>query len=307
MATWREPVLAIGLGLELVAVVTAIDGVAALALAAHIGSCAGIAVGLGRRLPAGAAAGRLAFAMGLFLPVVGALGWIATALVRPAASDRPAPAVVRTPLPGSDAARFRAGRSLTPPGARPMSVRVVAARGHDDPGAIALLRCALADPEEDVRLVAHAVLESKHRSAYRRLHEVSAALATTPAELCATLHRRLAAEHWELARTGLAEGDCLAHAVSRARHHARVALAEDPGQPSLWLLLARAALRGGMAEEAEAALVRAVELGLPPAVAVPYLAEAAFLQRRFDRARQQLAGARAGDNAALDRIRRYWS
>jgi hypothetical protein len=307
MATWREPVLVLGVALEAVAVVAAIDGMAALALAAHVGSCGGIAVGLGPRLPAGAAAGRLAFAMILFLPVLGALGWIAAAVVRPVTADRRLPALVRTPLPGSDAARLPMGRSLTPPGARPVSDRVVAARGQCDPGAIALLRRALGDPEEDVRLVAHAVLESKHRSAYRQLHERTAELAAAPADLCAALHRRLAAQHWELARTGLAEGDCLAHALDRARHHARVALAEDPDQPSLWLLLARTALRCGTAEEADAALVRAVELGLPPAVAAPYFAEAAFLQRRFDRVLHQLAAAAAGELAALDRIRRYWS
>jgi hypothetical protein len=306
MATWREPVLALGVGLEVVAVVTAIDGIAALALAAHIAACGGIAIGLGRRLPAGAGAGRLAFAMAVFLPVLGAIGWIAAAVVRPAAGARPMPALVRTPLPGADA-RLRAGGPRTPSGARPASARVAAARGRDDPGAIALLRGALADPEEDVRLVAHAVLESKHRGAYRRLHELTGELATAPAARCATLHRRLAAEHWELARTGLAEGDCLVHALDRARHHAQLALAEDPDQPSLWLLLARTALYRGTAEQAEAALIRALALGLPPVIAAPYLAEAAFLQRRFDRLRRQLAGAPAGDNAAVDRIRSYWS
>ncbi len=307
MATWREPVLVLGVGLEALGVVAAAGGIGGLALAAHVGSCGAIAIGLGPRLPAGAATGRLAFAMMLFLPVLGALGWIAAVLARPVARERSSPAIVRMPLSRPDAARIHATRRVAPSTSSPMAARVVAARGRDDQGAIALLRRALADSDEDVRLVAHAVLESKHRSAYGRLHELTAQLEIAPGERCATLHRRLTAEHWELARTGLAEGECLVHALERARHHARAALAEHSGRASSWLLLARIALGCGNAEEAEAALGRAVELGLPPAVAQPYLAEAAFLQHRFDRVRDRVAALPTDGNPAMDRLRRYWS
>jgi len=306
MASRRDLALATGVALEAVAAIAATDGLAALALAAHVGSCAGIAVGLGGRLPAGAAAGRLAFAMALFVPILGALGWIAAALVRPAGDDRPGPAVVRTSIPGPDAAWIQVGRVPPPPGAGSASARAAAARGRDDPGAIALLRRSLADPDEDVRLVAHAVLESRHRIAYRALHDTGCALELAPAERRATIHRRLAAQYWELARTGLAESDCLSHALECARHHAQAALAAAPGRASLLLLVARIELRCAAAEPAEAALVRAVALGLPPAVAAPYFAEAAFLARRFDRVRQLLAAVPPG-TAAVDRLRSYWS
>lgn len=305
MASWRDIALATGEALEAVAVIAARDGMAALALAAHLGSCAGIAIGLSGRLSTGAAAGRLAFAMALFLPILGALGWIAAALVRPGSDDRPGPAVVRTPIPGPEAARIQASRLRPPPGASSASTRVVAARGRDDPGAIALLRRSLTDPDEDVRLVAHAVLESRHRIADRALHEAACELARAPAERRRPIHRRMAAAYWELARTGLAEGDCLVHALERARHHVQTALSEHPEHASL-LLLARIELGRGNGEEAEAALVGAVELGLSPVVAAPYLAEAAFLARRFDRVRHRLAIAPSG-NAAVGRLRRYWS
>jgi hypothetical protein len=303
MTSWRDTALATGVALEVVAAIAARDGTAAIAAAAHLGACSGIAIGVAGRLPA--AAGRLAFAMALFVPVLGALGWIAAALVTPARDDRPGPTVVCTAIPGPEAARIRASRLPPPPGAGPASERVAAARRRDDPGAIALLRRSLADPDEDVRLVAHAVLESRHRLADRALHETACELACAPVERRAAIHRRLAAAHWELARSGLAEGDCLVHALERARHHAQAALAEPAGHASL-LLIARVALRRGSGAEAEAALTRAVELGLAPAIAAPYLAEAAFLERRFDRVRQRLAAVPAG-NAAVDRIRSYWS
>lgn len=311
MASWREPALAIGLGLQSVAVVAALDGMGPLALATHLGACGAIALGLGRRLPAGATG--LVFAMTVFLPILGTLGSIAVAVawVRPTATERPGRAHVHTPIPGPEAARVHAGRPLPPRGSLPKTARVLAARDRDDPGAIALLRRTLADRDEDVRLVAHAVLESKQRVAYRRLHEGARELDAAPPERRAMFEQRQAAEHWELARAGLADGECLVHALERARDHARAAAAGDPtrgtpGSVRLALLVARIELRCGSPAEAEVALARAVRLGLPAAIAAPYLAEVAFAERRFDRVRQRLAAAPSG-NAAVDRIRRFWS
>jgi hypothetical protein len=244
--------------------------------------------------------------MAVFVPILGLLGWIVVASVSPAVTGSPAVELVHTPIPGPEAARIHASRPATLD-RLPTSDRIAAARGRDDPGAIALLRRALTDPDEDIRLVAHAVLESKLRAAYRSLHDGARALAAAPAELRATLHRRLAAGHWELAWSGLADGDCLVDTLQCARRHAQAASAEQPGCASLALLVARIELRCANAVAAEAALARAIDLGLPPAIASSYLAEAAFLERRFERVRQRLAAAPSQGSAALARVRRFWS
>jgi tetratricopeptide (TPR) repeat protein len=305
MASSREPSLVgAGVGLEAVAVIAAHDGMAAFALAAHLAGCCAIALGLSRRLPPGATG--LALAMAAFLPILGALGSFAVAWVRPAATVRRRSTHVHTRIPGPEAARLHACRPRPPRAGAPTAARVMAAQGRDDRGAIALLRRTLADRDEDARLVAHAVLESKQRSAHRRLQDAARALEAAPPERRALLERRLAAEHWELARTALADGECRVHALDSARDHARAAAAMDPSSAPLALLVARIALACGRPAEAEAALARAVELGLPPAIAAPYLAEAAFAARRFDRVRPRLAVAPRG-NPAVDRIRRFWS
>jgi len=325
MAWWREPaparsheprgrmrygLLAAALGLEAVALVLALDGSLdgsrGDALAAHVASAGAIALGLDRRalrMP-----GALVFAMAVFLPILGLVGWLVVASIGRGAIERPCPAHVRTPIPGPEAARAHAAQPPTPLRCAPASARVIAARGRDDPGATALLRRALADRDEDVRLVAHAVLESKQRIAYRRVQDGAG-------EPAADL--RLAAAHWELVRSDLADGECLTHALASARRHARAATAQHRERAQLALLVGRIALRAGelartqrarsagLLADAEAALSRAVELGLPPAVAAPYLAEAAFLRRRFDRVAQRLAAA--GAHPALARVRRYWS
>jgi hypothetical protein len=308
MASWRKPVLAGALGLEVVALVAALDGLRDAAVAVHVASAAAIALGLDHRRALRVAArsgtagpcdrralrmpGALVFAMAAFLPILGALGWLVVAWIRPTADEAPGAAHLLTPIPGPEAARLHAARPAMPHRGAAASARVVAARGRDDAGATALLRRSLADRDEDVRLVAHAVLESKQRVAYRRVQD------TTGNDL------RLAAAHWELARTELADGECLAHALDAARRHARAAAAQHPERAQLALLAGRIALRNRDLAGAHVALSRAVELGLPLAVAAPYLAEVAFLARRFDRVAQRLA---ASDHPALARIRRFWS
>jgi hypothetical protein len=294
----RPGLVAAAIALDALALIAALDGAHGLAATAHIASATGLALGLGRRAMRTPRA--LVFAMTAFLPLLGTLGWLAVAAIRPAPNDRPVPAYLRTPVPGPEAARVHAARPL-PRRGDAASARVLAARGRDDPGATALLRRALADRDEDVRLVAHAVLESKQRVAYRRVQD-GAGAHDSPRD---ARDLRLAAAHWELARADLADGECLAHALASARRCARAAAARQPRRASLALLVGRIELRRGAIDRGEAALARAVELGLPPAVAAPYLAEAAFLRRRFDRVAQRLAVADA--HPALARLRRFWS
>lgn len=301
-----------GAVLEAVAVIAALRGGAPAALAAvaaHLGACCGLSFGLRRRLAPGRAGWSLLLGLTLFLPVLGALGLAATALVRPSPAAPRLPELVRTRIPGLQDTAAAAGLSLEPAASWPRAAQVAAARGRSDPGAIAMLRRAIGDPDEDLRLVAHAVLESKSRAADRRIHQATRALEAAPPASRSALHRRLALEHWELAWLGLAQGECLGRVLEEARRHCRLALedAGGAGRASLLFLLGRVELRLGDPEGADAALERAEHLGMPRGVVRPYRAEAAFLGRRFDRVREHLAAVPASASPAVERLRRYWS
>jgi hypothetical protein len=302
MAPWRDLTAAGSAALDALAVLAAMRGENALALAVHGMACAALAHGLHRRFGGGAAAWTLVFLLSLFLPVAGAVGLVTAAWVKSVPDDSPGPELIRTRVPG-------ALEAIAPaPESRDAGEQVAAARGQSFPASIALLRRALGNPNEDVRLIAHAVLESKSRAAYRGIHEATAALEAAPAERRAVLHQRLAAQHWELVWLGLADGESLDPVLETARSHALDALQADPDRASLHFLLARIELRRGSPRNAEAALLRAVQLGLPRATAQPYLAESAFLARRFERLRQHLAAwVPDRGNTAMDRVRRYWT
>jgi hypothetical protein len=72
-------------------------------------------------------------------------------------------------------------------------------------------------------------------------------------------------------------------------------------------LLGRIDVRLSSSELAEASLGRACELGLSVKIVRPYLAEAAFLRRRFDLVRTHLEAAGSSGSAIVARVRRYWS
>ena len=303
-ASWRDAFLPVAAGLEALAAAAAMAGRDALASGLHAASCAVLAFALHRR----PFDGSFVFALALFLPVVGLAGISLVARVRSGAANARAAELVRTPIPGAADALAAAERSPKALDTAPMSIRVAAARGRNDPGSIALLRRALADADEDVRLVAHAVLEAKSRTAYRDIHRAESALERATPESAGALHRRLANGYWELAWLGLAQGESLGPVLQKARHHALAALSGCEGHAGLQLLLGRIELKLGEAERAEAALAEAVRRGVPESVAAPYLAEAAFLRRAFDRVRRLLSpGAIPGSNPTLHRIARYWA
>ena len=281
-----------------------------LAIALHVLACAGAAALLHRRILSGPSGWSFAllFAGALFVPVLGVLGIAAVALATPrgeAGAEREIVAT-RIPRPPGSAATPSEGRSARG-GLQARLDALASLRPRTDPGAIALLRRGLRDDEEDARLLAHALLESKGRAAYRAIEETEHALATRP-ERRAALHQKLAAQHWELAWLGLVQGECLDHALATAQKHALAALDEEPASAAVHFLLGRIHLRMGAPEQAEAALLRARELGAPANAVGAYLAEAAFLQRRFDLVRSRFAEARGSPGSeTVARMRRYWA
>jgi tetratricopeptide (TPR) repeat protein len=287
-------------------------GLAAPTLALHGAACCCVAGLLHRRHLEGPARSSFAllFAGTFFVPILGALGLIAVGLLAPRSPAPSEPDCVRTPIPRLPGATelLPAPEAELADGRQARLAALAALRERTEPGSVAQLRRALEDPEEEVRLLAHALLERKSRAAYRRIDEATQALEGAPAQRRGPLHRRLALEHWELAWLGLAEGECLGHTLEMARRYVVDAIEQEPEAASLHFLLGRIALRLGGPEKAEAALLRASELGLPEAVVRPYLAESAFLRRRFDLVRRHLAQeAPLHASETVDRVRRFWS
>ncbi|HKP63077.1 MAG TPA: HEAT repeat domain-containing protein [Polyangiales bacterium] len=194
---------------------------------------------------------------------------------------------------------------------RPVEHRVrsvMALRRMDPRRAVPLLRLALADSSEDVRLLAYAILERREKQIRQRIERALGELRENPAEPL-RLMRSLAHDHWELVYGGFSEGEAQTLNLNQAAHWAEAALhAAFDGTTAL--LLARVRLSQGDGAAAWRLTVSAAEhAGVASDVCAPLLAEAAFLLRNFDWIPRLLANVYDNplQSPRLQPVARFWN
>lgn len=267
-------------------------------LVLHAGACVLAARVLGRKLSEERAMAELRtqallFALTFFLPFAGLPGLVACiALYRPPRRSGPEayeffelpPLPYRARPHRADLLDTDFNLAAIVGGSQEVDprMRALLAAGKQPGGiGVPILQGALRDGVDEVRLLAHSLLETRERGLYGALAADTAALAQAPEAQRPRLHARQAFLSWELVYTGLASGDVAAHLLSEALGHAEAACAreEDAG---LRLLMGRIHLHRGDAASAREALRRALDLGFAPHLVLPYLAEAAYLLGRRD-------------------------
>jgi len=151
------------------------------------------------------------------------------------------------------------------------------------------LRLALADPSEEVRLLAYALLEQREQALRAIIDGAQSAL-----QSCEALDRaraaevtqrssllRLAQAHWELASSTLVSGEAATAALEAALRFGQDALAiRFDGATAL--LLAHVSLERNDVAGAHCWLRHAAGHGVSAAARAPYEAEVSFRQRRAE-------------------------
>jgi polysaccharide biosynthesis protein PelE len=256
------------------------------------------------REPRGATLGTL-FVLNLFVPTL--LLWLRVAIW---AGMRWAKPLTESTIRHVDAPSFTSMRERETAGVRAGQIRAQLTSGEappaarlsallsiqDAPGRITsdILRQLLSDPYEDIRLLAYGMIDKKEKAVSQRILaeqamlESTAAGALAPAERDERLHgghKRLAELQWELIYQRLVQGDLLRFTAREAWRHAHAALAIRDDDAGLWYLVGRLGLEADEPQAGRAALDRAEALGFPRERLVPWLAEYAFRERRFDEIR----------------------
>lgn len=153
-----------------------------------------------------------------------------------------------------------------------------------------VLRTLLDDPIEDIRLVAFGMLDKEEKQITGRIHKL---LNRPPQEYDSPrehflYNKQLAELYWELAYSGIVQGDLRNYTLNNALEHAETAQGQHDADPGLLFLTARILDALGCFDEAIAKMQTAIELGLPKHRALPYLAEMAFERGDYQNARQLL-------------------
>lgn len=183
---------------------------------------------------------------------------------------------------------------------------LLATRQMQDREAIQILREALKDKVDDVRLLAYSMLEQKEKTLTHTANRLQQALVHATEEQTMRLQRRLAQIWWEMGYLGLAQGGLRTHYLTNAKDILQRLVARRP-QHNDWRLLGRAELELGHLDAAREAFQAAIDSGAPEDLIRPYLAEVAFLERDFDQVRSELAACPAASpNPGIRSLVQAW-
>ncbi|UYO93590.1 hypothetical protein [Pollutimonas sp. M17] len=170
-----------------------------------------------------------------------------------------------------------------------------------------LLRMLLADPAEEIRLLAYGIFEAAEN---RIRQEILIARQLLDAAQSDTEHAQLAARlaelHWELVYQDLVHGELRQFTLRCVRQYAHEALMRDAKQGSLWFLLGRSALIDADPEQAREYLSRAQEHGFPAHRLAATLAEADFQQGQYAAVPRSLAVLKGFTPTPYESVKRYW-
>lgn len=172
-----------------------------------------------------------------------------------------------------------------------------------------LLRRVLGDPSEDLRLLAHGMLDNLEKRINRAIdHELNALQAGARGAEQLQSVQRLSDLYWELIYHDLVQGDLREHAIAQSLHYCTMALEHNDHNAALHLRHGRLLHEQARTQEADQAYARARALGLPATRVLPYQAQLAFERRDYARTRQLMGELHQW--GALPRLRPvidYWN
>lgn len=186
---------------------------------------------------------------------------------------------------------------------------LIATRQMTSQAAIPVLKEALRDPVDDVRLLAYSMLDAKEEEINATIRYLLERIDQTSADQLPKLHQQISNGYWELAYLGLTQGEVLRHSLGQALLHLEKALEAGADESALHIQRGRLLMHQQRWEEAGQAFEAAVQRGIPAAAVAPYLAEIAFEKKDFQQVTAHLRklgpSARKSENLAA--VAEYWT
>ncbi len=292
----------------------------------HCGSCLMLAVGLQSSLPVQYRHPQeqnllLFFSIAYFVPYLGPLGISVCsfyALRNPSPEETvdwvlwPEPSLPVSPKLTSSKHLRRRGAMfeiLQNSDDRDKRVNAVIATRHmRDRDSVPVLRIALKDMEDEVRLQAYSFLDRKEKAISSRIKVLLELLETAEDDVVPALHRMVALNYWELVYAEMVQGNIRSHILEMALEHAEKALGSRDTRAGLEFLLGRIRLQQGRTDEALDRFQSACSNGIPESKLAPYMAEAAYMDRDFERIAPSLrcVQSTAQRDELLASLAEYW-
>nr|WP_306287465.1 HEAT repeat domain-containing protein [Pseudoalteromonas sp. WY3] len=184
---------------------------------------------------------------------------------------------------------------------------VMSARHMSDARAIPILKLALKDLEDDIRLLAYSTLDGKETKINEKIsqYQQEITLASTQPEL-GKLQGQLAELYWELSYLGLAQGALKSYVLEKAELLALQSV-EHVKAPATFVLLGRICLSLNKYPQALTHLTHATEFGMAQRHVLPYKAEVAFYMGLLDDCKRYLNELpKQPEGSELRHLQEYW-
>jgi len=186
---------------------------------------------------------------------------------------------------------------------------VMYTRNLGDKEAVPLLRIALRDQADDVRLLAYSMLDQKETAINLTINEIKEQLELldhgSPSQR-ALLLLQLADHYWELSYLGYSQGELRLFNLERARNHLNHSIELDD-TPTAQALLGKVEFALGEYTKAQAHFEHASGNGLAPEVFLPYMAEIAYRNHDYDLTHKLICRLPSElSNLRLAQLREYW-
>jgi tetratricopeptide (TPR) repeat protein len=156
----------------------------------------------------------------------------------------------------------------------------------EDRDAIPLLRVALGDATDDIRLLAYALLDRKEYRLSKRIEQAKRDIEKQEDSGKKQLYRQVANDYWELAHLGLVQGEAKNYVLGMAYKYIELGLVYSPEDSGLLFQYAQILLRLGKYQEALQEFKKAEMLGIEFICLQTYYAEIAFYTRRYFEVKQ---------------------
>jgi hypothetical protein len=159
---------------------------------------------------------------------------------------------------------------------------VLKTRQMSDQEAIPILKRALLDSVDEVRLLAYSMLDKKEKLIDNLIRTQQKMLMEKPSKEDSVVHFKLAECYWELSYLGLVQGKAQTHVLGNAYQHIQSTLKENASNAEAYFLQARITLKLDLFDVAKLSLSKALLCGMSPRRVTPYQAEVAFMTRDFN-------------------------
>jgi tetratricopeptide (TPR) repeat protein len=150
-----------------------------------------------------------------------------------------------------------------------------------DRDAIPLLRLALGDAVDDIRLLAYALLDRKEYRLSKSVEKAKQDLEKQDPSRRKQLYRQIANDYWELAHLGLVQGEAKNHVLGMAYKYIQLGLGQSPQDSGLLFQYAQILLRLGKYSQALEQFKKAEGSGIEYVSLLTYYAEIAFYTRQY--------------------------